>query len=919
MANNTKKKPAASASGKKQTAAKQSAARSGANASRSRSASGAAAKKPAARTTKQKQEELARIEAERIENANKRVQRAALGVCVAALLIGCVVFIPAKDGTPWFMVRSIFFGMLGYAAFGLPFVLLYVSIRAALQKLRFSMNSKLVASIILAFLVMGLGYVISRAPETVDFNIAVTKQFHAYRNGEGFGWGAVGAIIGEGLMRLSDSKIPAVCILIIASFVDVMILTGSTMKGLVTGVQNTAERAGQYAEPAPDPVQYEGGRQEKVAVARRRIRRETEPADDVIDPDEPMDEEIEVVFGRGRKTAGKTQKKAEEPPAEPQTPPWEEPEPPADGVDPEITAVFGREHVLIDNETGEVTPVKVPVSPIPIQPTAYVQTDAGQQPDAEPEKKKLRPEEIAAAQQGVADEIESQPEPEPEYVIPDIELLRKPVKNPGAASQADLRATGEKLIACLNNFNVNATVTGIVPGPAVTRYEVTPGPGVKISKFTGLADDIALGLAAPAAVRIEAPIPNKSAIGIEIPNRGRTTVTMREIVDSDVYRRAKSVLNVALGKDIAGNVICADLAKMPHLLVAGTTGSGKSVCLNAMIVSLLYNAGPQEVKLVLIDPKQVEFSVYNGVPHLLVPVVSDARKAAGALGWAVSEMLNRYNMLNELGVRDIDGYNEVCKQDDSLKPMSRIVIIIDELSDLMAVAPGDVETSIMRLAQMARAAGMHLVVATQRPSVDVITGLIKANIPSRIALTVGSQVDSRTIIDMAGAEKLLGLGDMLFLPMGMSKPQRIQGCYLSDSEIERVVSFVKEQGGQNEYSDEIQSEIEKQALNTQVKKGSRDVEPVSDGSDKDHDLVMKAAELMISNPEKASVSSIQRYLSLGYAKAGRIMDTLEEMGVVGPTMGSKPRKVLMTKAQWYELCAAQSAPVSGENESDEEV
>ena len=359
-----------------------------------------------------------------------------------------------------------------------------------------------------------------------------------------------------------------------------------------------------------------------------------------------------------------------------------------------------------------------------------------------------------------------------------------------------------------------------------------------------------------------------------------------------------TVKSVGPRKDIAGNIVCADLAKMPHLLIAGTTGSGKSVCLNAMIISILYNAKPSEVKLLLIDPKQVEFAVYNGIPHLLVPVVSDARKAAGALGWAVTEMLNRYKTFTDNGVRDIGSYNKMCETDETLQKMSQIVIVIDELSDLMSVAPSEVENAITRLAQMARAAGMHLVVATQRPSVDVITGLIKANIPSRVALSVSSQVDSRTILDASGAEKLLGLGDMLFCPVGTSKPHRVQGCYLSDEEIEKVVEFVKTQEATS-YSDDIQQEIDKQALSAAPKKGAKE----ADGgavSDADKEVILKAAELVIDNPDKASISSLQRHLSLGFAKAGRIMDALEEKGVVGPHAGSKPRKVLMTKAQWYE-------------------
>ncbi|MBQ9946200.1 MAG: DNA translocase FtsK [Clostridia bacterium] len=485
-----------------------------------------------------------------------------------------------------------------------------------------------------------------------------------------------------------------------------------------------------------------------------------------------------------------------------------------------------------------------------------------------------------------------------QYILPPLDCLNRPKASSVSYNEAELKSNGEKLIAALNSFNVSASIVGVVPGPSVTRYELAPAPGVKISKFVGLADDLALHMASPAGLRIEAPIPNKAAIGIEIPNRNKTTVTFRESIDNDKFRNSQSKLTVALGKDISGTPMFSNLAKMPHLLVAGTTGSGKSVCLNSMIVSILYNATPDEVKLLLIDPKQVEFGIYNGLPHLLVPVVSDPRKAAGALGWAVTEMLSRYKTLNANGVRDIAAYNSLCDERDDLVKLPHIVIFIDELADLMTVAPSEVEDSIQRLAQMARAAGMHLVVATQRPSVDVITGVIKSNIPSRIALTVKSYVDSKIIIDTAGAEKLMGNGDMLYYPVGVPKPVRIQGCYLSDAEIENVVQFIKGNSATN-YDDNVQQEIDRQA----VAEKKKTEEPSSSGIDSGDDLFMRAVELFVGAPEKASISALQRHLGLGFAKAGRLMDTLEQKGIVGPHMGSKPRNVLVTKAQWYEMNA----------------
>ncbi len=483
--------------------------------------------------------------------------------------------------------------------------------------------------------------------------------------------------------------------------------------------------------------------------------------------------------------------------------------------------------------------------------------------------------------------------PKLEYRLPPITCLDAPKFSKGDDFTNEMKFTSQKLVETLKSFGVETNLVGVSRGPSVTRYELQPAPGVKISKITNLADDIALNLAS-SGVRIEAPIPNKSAVGIEIPNKNKSMVTLREIISSPEFQNAKSKLNVALGKDITGNVTCADLAKMPHLLIAGTTGSGKSVCLNCMIVSILYNATPTQVKLLMIDPKQVEFSVYNGIPHLLVPVISNVRKAAGALAWAVTEMENRYKTFSECTVRDIAGYNKLCQSRPELTPMPQIVIFIDELNDLMMISPKEVEDSICRLAQKARAAGMHLVVATQRPSVDVITGIIKANIPSRISLSVSSQVDSRTILDMIGAEKLLGNGDMLYNPVGNSKPTRIQGAYLSDAERERIVDFIK--GQENcEYDDAVMEEIERQA-SADPKKNSSD----NDDGDERDPMLESAAEVVVEAGQ-ASTTLLQRKLRLGYARAARIMDQLETNGIVGPSEGSKPRKVLISKAQLLEM------------------
>jgi len=489
--------------------------------------------------------------------------------------------------------------------------------------------------------------------------------------------------------------------------------------------------------------------------------------------------------------------------------------------------------------------------------------------------------------------------PQKAYKLPSIEFLNKPSFGSELDSETEMRTTAKKLVDILKSFGVETKLIGASRGPSVTRYELSPAPGVKISRITSLADDIALGLAST-DVRIEAPIPNKAAVGIEVPNKKSSMVTLREVISSKEYKDSQGkLLTVALGKDIAGNIRCTDLAKMPHLLIAGTTGSGKSVCLNCMIASVLYNATPDQVKLLMIDPKQVEFSVYNGIPHLLVPVITDARKAAGSLAWAVGEMDSRYKTFSTCGVRDIKSYNNYIKEHPELPFMPQVVIFIDELNDLMMVSPKEVEDSICRLAQKARAAGMHLVVATQRPSVDVITGIIKANIPSRLSLAVSSQVDSRTILDSVGAEKLLGNGDMLFNPVGVSKPVRIQGAYLSDGEIEKIVDFIKNQGDVS-YDDDIMQEIEKNATVDKKKGGSASS---NDGDDSQLDALIEEAMNVVTELNSASTTVLQRKLSVGYARAARIMDQLEQLGYVSPAEGNKPRRVLVTRAQFLEMKA----------------
>ncbi len=503
----------------------------------------------------------------------------------------------------------------------------------------------------------------------------------------------------------------------------------------------------------------------------------------------------------------------------------------------------------------------------------------------EEEKKEDKTKEVLQLEHAMVVEDEN-------YEYPPIELLSKPDKKKLKGGAKALTDTATKLQKTLYSFGVSAKVENVSVGPAITRYELKPAEGVRVSKIANLADDIALNLAAE-TIRIEAPIPGKQAVGIEVPNKEKEAVHLREVLESEEFQNNKSKLTVALGKDVAGNIQLADIAKMPHVLIAGSTGSGKSVCINTIISSIIYNAKPSEVKMVMVDPKVVELSVYNGIPHLLIPVVTDPKKAAGALAWAVQEMDNRYNLFAAKGVRDIKGYNKAIEKEEGQGTLPQIVIIVDELADLMMVAAKDVEEAICRLAQKARAAGMHLVIATQRPSVDVITGLIKANVPSRIAFAVSSQVDSRTILDSVGAEKLLGKGDMLFFPTGFPKPVRVQGAFVSDEEVEKIVGFVKKNGTAN-YSEDILETIENS------NKTEKELAQEQAEDDETDPFLMDAIEAVIEQGT-ASTSFIQRRFKVGYARAGRIIDQMEERGIISGYQGSKPREVLMPKERWEEL------------------
>ena len=638
----------------------------------------------------------------------------------------------------------------------------------------------------------------------------------------------------------------------------------------------------------------------KDAVRRAQERREAE-REDIPEEAPPAREKEKPAEKRPRRRAAIDIPLDDEPPAKQPQP---RPEGPA-FAPKEKKPFFSRksstvrtpDQVLRGEPAEEAAPV-APAAPVTSPPAA----SAAPAPVAKPReaaKPAVTAQEVQDATEEVTAAVEQElAQPEEAYQYPPITLLDENTADNYTEVGAELRSNSQRLAQTLQSFGVDARPGAVVHGPSVTRYEFTLEQGVKLSKITNLADDIALALGA-SGVRI-APIPNKiSVVGIEVPNRAVTPVRIRDVVESRTFTEHKSPVAFAVGKDIGGSCIVGDIGKLPHVLIAGTTGSGKSVCTNSLIVSILYKSTPEEVRFIMVDPKMVELAPYNGIPHLLIPVVTDPKKAAGALQWAVFEMMKRYKLFSEHGVKDLAGYNALARQDEELKTMPTVVVVIDELADLMLVAAKEVEESICRVAQMGRAAGMHLVIATQRPSSDVITGLMKANIPSRIAFAVASSLESRIILDTTGAEKLVGKGDMLYAPLGAGKPTRVQGCFITPEEIERVVDFVKTTG-EAEYSREVMDKIE-QAVKEKEKGGGGKTSAEPAEAQEDGDELLPAAVEVVLETGQASVSMLQRRLKLGYSRAARLVDQMEERGIVGPFEGSKPRQLLIDKAKWQEL------------------
>ena len=856
--------------------------------------------------------------------------RAILYAAVAAVFV-CIIFI--KGSNVWTMIRSFFFGVLGFGIFLVPVTLFYLCVMTEKEKQVARYKLKLFLCVVIILFIGALIYAGSGAKYSdMNFFACLGNLFKDASDTSRymtFDCGIIGGLLGYPLVVLFGSTAALFTSFVVTAAL-ILIVANISIKDMTAAASRTAVH-----------IREAGEERARVRRERREENRERKLA-------ERGDIDI-ALEGENRKSSGsfidiplddkKTKvKKAKSA---------------VNGIDTDIAD--SKEENAADKDLSQdliniINRASKPMGKSADNTVSAIAEDISNEksaskaeqtevkPDAETEnivKKALlksKKDNSEEAGDEIAEQLDravrsdnSQKE-EKKYQFPPIQLLKPKLNSDDSDAMEEMQNNAKKLIDTLTSFGVKASIVNICRGPSVTRYELQPAPGVKISKITNLSDDIALSLAAN-GVRIEAPIPGKAAVGIEVPNKVVSMVTMRELIDSDKFRNSKSKLTTVLGRDISGEIVVTDLAKMPHLLIAGTTGSGKSVCVNSILMSILYKATPDEVKLLLIDPKMVEFSKYKGIPHLLIPVVSDAKKAAGALAWAVNEMLQRYKIFSEYDCKDIDSYNSLIEKNmnymeknppvvneegEEVQPvlevnglpvakekMSRVVIAIDELADLMMAAPSEVEDSICRLAQMARAAGMHLILATQRPTVNVITGLIKANVPSRISLKVSSNTDSRTILDTGGGEKLIGRGDMLFSPVGAPKPIRVQGCYASDEEIEGVTHYIKK-AYSAQYNSEIEEKIKRIAAE-EIAQGKKSGDSDSSSDEGlDIDSKMEEAIKCVIEAGQASTSLLQRRLKVGYARAGRMIDDMEQMGVVGPHQGSKPRDVLMTYNEWLE-------------------
>ncbi len=848
----------------------------------------------------------------------------------------------AEVPNAWDYIHGFFCGVFGFAVFFIGPLFIYLSIMIGLDKGKSTIAARIFQGIFFIFLLSAAIQIIFvgqiASPDTEGFGNVVSEIFNNGKHLSGGGFCAL--LLGYPLLLLGRAGATIVIILVI--FVIIMLMANISLITFLKLLAKPFVKLGEFIKRKRDEYEEES---QYVEEERERLRQEEALTLENKDDDkEKLAKKFSSLDAMGKSlrnevSDGKKRSNAPENDSETKAIIEEQGKASAEFlknigaetalVPPRLTDEdYKRNEAALKEEAAE-EPIKQESEQLVLTDTdteqeteqkcEAVESEAVQEP---PQNEKTEVDEIEQAINDYNKELEEKNNKggvvvetvvnteengqlviDPvvtsveEYTLPPVQLLNE-VKRKVSEENVNLEIENNAttLVNALKSFGVSTKFLEAVRGPSVTRYELQPAPGVKISKITGLVDDISLNLAT-AGVRIEAPIPNKAAVGIEVPNKEKETVFIKEMIDSDTFRKCDSKLGSALGKNISGEVVICDIAEMPHILIAGTTGAGKSVCVNSIIMSILFRSTPEEVRLVMIDPKAVEFMIYNGIGHLLLPVVTDPKKAAGALAWACTEMDKRYNRLSENNVRDIKSYNKLAATREDLEPMPQVVIFIDELADLMMCSKNDVEASICRLAQKARAAGMHLVVATQRPSVDVITGLIKSNIPSRIALKVASQVDSRTIIDNGGAEKLLGKGDMLYKSVGMAKPMRVQGCWVSDEEVERVCDFIKNKFAL-EYDETVIDEVERQA----EKVGADDKEKAASFNgdlDVSDDKLEEAIDIVFANGG-ASTSLLQRKINVGYGRAARLVDIMEQMGIVGPQEGNKPRQLLMSKESWYE-------------------
>ena len=848
----------------------------------------AAKKKNASKSTKKttKSRQTAK------KNSTTNSEFVALAIFVLGLLLAVFMYIPS--GFLGEYVRSFMLGLFGIPAMFIPPFVLVFSVHKAINKKFYENINKYVFTGVGIVVLSGIFHLFSSLDKLNPFMLSSLLSFYSF-GASGIGGGVFGGVLTD-ILRNSIGPVAAGIILFALLLVIVMIITKwSPVKALLRVIFT----AYLNAKEANKQIYHEAEEGLKNAEKRREVKSaEFKTFDDKDVYRHQMQKRESENNARAISIEAKPYDDEGYIPPSLRDVATEEAE--FEDIDKIIENVLPKSNFQLDfEETEELVEENVEATKEPFIEHDTVHETASDEARHVEDEEDTPPWDETVAQNieeiAEIEEIEEEDEfgeivERIPYTFPSVDLLEDNSQSSDSeSSRTELRETAQKLVSTLKSFNVDAKLLNVSKGPSVTRFELKPGEGVKVSKIVGLSDDIALRLAA-SGVRIEAPIPNKEAIGIEIPNKVIDMVKIKDVIDSEEFKNFDSDMAFAVGKDITGKNIVYDLSKMPHVLIAGATGSGKSVCINTIITSIIYKADPNDVKLLMVDPKVVELGVYNGIPHLLIPVVTDPRRASGALYWAVQEMIRRYTMFADANVRDIKGYNRMIKDMGKDNTMAHIVIIIDELADLMMVAPNEVEDSICRLAQMARAAGMHLVIATQRPSVDVITGIIKANIPSRIAFSVSSQVDSRTILDSSGAEKLLGRGDMLFYPSGSSKPQRLQGAFISDKEVERVVDFIKNQS-HVKYDEDIIEKID----------NGKPVNITDKGGDGDDDEMLSKAIAIAVEAGKISATYLQRKLKVGFARAARIVDQMEERGIVGPPEGSKPREVLISKEDFFEM------------------